>query len=71
VLAYGPIMQSDPTLRPMFESVSKYALCGEAPLLRELTIDTADMKGEPRVRLETRSGPQTGGLPLSFEAPCK
>jgi hypothetical protein len=71
VLAYGPIMQTDAALRPMFESVSNYALCGEAPLLRELGIDTTNMKGAPRVRLETRGGSQTGGLPLSFEAPCK
>lgn len=71
VLAYGPIMQSDATLWPMFESVSNYALCGEAPLLRELAIDTTNMKGAPRVRLETRDGSQAAGLPLSFEAPCK
>jgi hypothetical protein len=71
VLAYGPIMQSDNTLRPMFASVSHYALCGDAPLMQELGIDTADMQGAPRVRLETRNGSQTSGLPLSFEAPCK
>jgi hypothetical protein len=71
VLAYGPIMQSDAALRPMFDSVSRYALCGDAPLLRELGIDTAGMHSRPRVRLETRPGSQTGSLPLSFEAPCK
>ena len=71
VLAYGPIMQSDSTLRPMFQSVSHYALCGDAPLLRELGINPADIKEGPRVRLETRSGSETSGLPLSFEAACK
>ena len=71
VLAYGPIMQSDPALKPMFESVSHYALCGNAPLLQELGIETANMQGAPRVRLETRTESQTDGLPLSFEAPCK
>lgn len=71
VLAYGPIMQSDNTLRPMFNSVSHYALCGNAPLLHELGIDTAAMQGASRVRLETRKGSQTSGLPLTFEAPCK
>jgi hypothetical protein len=70
VLAYGPIMQSDPVLRPMFDSVSSYSLCGEAPLLRELALDTTNRKGALRVRLEPRPGSQTGGLPLSFEAPC-
>ena len=71
VLAYGPIMQSDPALKPMFGSVSHYALCGNAPLLQELGIDTAKMQGAPRVRLETRNGSKTTGLPLTFEAPCK
>ena len=71
VLAYGPIMQSDNTLRPMFNSVSHYALCDRAPLLQELGIDTANMQGAPRVRLETRPGTLAAGLPLTFEAPCK
>ena len=39
VLAYGPIMETDATLRPMFESVSHYALCGQAPLLHQMGID--------------------------------
>ena len=71
VLAYGPIMQSDTALQPMFDSVSRYALCGNAPLLQELGIDTANMQGAPRVRLQTRTGTHTSGLPLTFEAPCK
>jgi len=64
-------MQSDTGLQPMFESISRYALCGEAPLLRELEIDTKSMRGMPRLRLETRPGSQTGDLPLSFDPPCK
>lgn len=71
VLAYGPIMQSDTALQPMFNSVSHYALCGNAPLLQELGIDTTNMQGTPRVRLETRPGTLAAGLPLTFEAPCK
>jgi len=71
VLAYGPVMQSDIGLRPMFESISRYALCGDAPLLRELGIDTKNMRGMPRLRLQTRPGSQTGDLPLSFDPPCK
>jgi hypothetical protein len=39
VLAYGPVLMNNPPTRPMFEQVSKYALCGEAPLLRELGIE--------------------------------
>ena len=71
VLAYGPIMQSDASLRPMFDSVSRYGLCGDAPLMRELAINTADMKSPPRIRLVTRSGAKPSDLPLSFEAHCQ
>jgi hypothetical protein len=71
VLAYGPVLQSDPALRPMFEAVSQYALCGDAPLLRELGIDSAPIRGTPRIRLETRSGSQVGNLPMVFEPSCK
>jgi len=71
VLAYGPIMESDATLRPMFESVSRYALCGKAPLLHEMGIDTKNMQGNPVVRLQPRPGSQTGELPLLFEPRCQ
>ena len=34
VLAYGPVLLTDPRGRPMFDAVAVHALCGEAPLLR-------------------------------------
>lgn len=71
VLAYGPVMQSDPRTRPMFDSVAQYALCGDAPLLHELGIDNPTIRGNPRLRLEPRPGSQTFDLQLQFEAPCK
>jgi hypothetical protein len=71
VLAYGPIMETDAALRPMFESVSQYALCGDAPLLHELGIDAKNMQGNPVIRLQPRLGSQTGDLPLSFEPRCR
>src|SRR5262249_24909163 len=52
VLAYGPVMQTDPMLRPMFDSVARHALCGPAPLLHELGMDPESMQGPPRIRLE-------------------
>lgn len=70
VLAYGPVLQSDPALHPMFESVSHHALCGDAPLLRELGIDVSQMRGAPRVRLKVRPGSQIGDLPLVFVPSC-
>ena len=71
VLAYGPVLHSDPSVRPMFESISHYALCGDAPLLRELGIPVSEIRGVPRIRIETRAGTQTGDLPLEYEPPCK
>jgi len=71
VLAYGPVLQSDPSVRPMFESISRYALCGDAPLLRELGIPVTEIRGVPRIRIETRPGTQAGDLPLEYEPSCK
>jgi hypothetical protein len=71
VLAYGPVLQSDPAARPMFEAVARYALRGNAPLLRELGIPVAEIRGTPHIRIETRPGTQVGDLPLEFEPSCK
>lgn len=70
VLAYGPVMQVDPRTQPLFDAVSRYALCGKAPLLRELGISAA-LRGNPRLRLEPRPGTSLGSLPLSFEWTCQ
>lgn len=71
VLAFGPVLQKDPRTRPMFESVARYALCGEAPLLRELGIDPAQIQeGTLRVRLEPLPGTHLGDLKNVLEAPC-
>ncbi len=71
VLAYGPVLQSDPSTRPMFEAVSRYALCGDAPLLRELGIPVPEIRGTPHIRIETRPGMLADDLPMEFEPPCK
>lgn len=70
VLAYGPVLQSDPAARPMFESVSRYALCGNAPLLQELGIPVAEIRGTPRIRLETKPSTQAGTVPLELTPSC-
>jgi len=70
VMAYGPVMQSDPQLRPMFDSVARYALCGRAPLLRELGIDPESMQGPPRILLDARTV-QKQRVAFSFEANCR
>jgi hypothetical protein len=71
VLAFGPVLEGDPRTRPMFESVARYALCGEAPVLRELGIDPGQVEdGTLRVRLEPRPGTDLGDLKTVLEAPC-
>jgi len=70
VLAYGPVLASDERTRPMFDSVARYAVCGEGPLLRELRIDARDATGPVRIRLQPREGSETGSLPLVLVPPC-
>ena len=70
VLAYGPVLATDARTKPMFDSVAKYALCGEAPLLSELGIDPATVAGRVRVRLEPLPGTEMGDLPRVLEPPC-
>lgn len=67
VLAYGPVLAKDPQTQPMFEAVARFALCGEAPLLREMGIGQAPRR--VRVRLEPRMGtpPEIARL---MEPPC-
>jgi hypothetical protein len=64
-LAYAPVLP--PSLR---DPVMRYALCGEAPLLRELGIDPASIIGHVRVRYEPLLGTELGDLPRQLEAPC-
>ena len=71
VLAYGPVLQSDPSVRPMFDSISRYALCGNAPLLQELGIPVTEIRGVPRIRIEPRPGTEADNLPLEYEPSCK
>jgi hypothetical protein len=69
-LAYGPILQSDPRTRSMFQAVVSYALCGDAPLLRELGVPH-DIGGPVRIVLQPRPGTSTGRLPLVIAPECR
>lgn len=62
-LAYGPVLP--PSLR---DPVTRYALCGDAPLLRELGLHATRT---PAVELEPLPGTSLGNLPTRFEAPCR
>ena len=39
-LAGGPVLADDALLRPMFDSVTAYALCADGRLIRELALDS-------------------------------
>ena len=64
-LAYGPVLPEE-----LRDPVMRYALCGEAPLLRELGIDPEQIAGRVRIRYEPLPGTDLGGLPRILEAPC-
>ena len=70
VLAYGPVLVSDPHTQPLFNDISGYALCGKAPLLRELGITPSSVRPPVRVRVEVRPGSKTESLPLVLPLPC-
>lgn len=70
-LAYGPVLAVDDRTRPMFDAVMAYALCGDAPLLREFGIDPDAVDGPLRVRFEPLPGTSMGALPRVLEAPCR
>lgn len=70
VVAYGPLLSTDARTRPMFDRVAAYALCGDAPLLRELGVDPGTLAGPARVRLVPIGGTSLGDLPDVLEPSC-
>jgi hypothetical protein len=64
-LAYGPVLPAE-----LREPVMRFALCGDAPLLRELGVDPEDIRGPVLIRYEPLPGTDMGELPRVLEAPC-
>ena len=71
LLAYGPVLQSDERTLAMFNSVASYGLCNGAPLLRDLGIDPANVRGSVVIRLQPRANTNRENLPLLISAPCQ
>jgi hypothetical protein len=65
-LAYGPVMPDE-----LRDSVIKFALCGKAPLLRELGVDPDRVRGKVGVRYQPLPDSDYGELPLVLTAPCE
>jgi hypothetical protein len=70
VVAFGPLLHARPETRAMFMSVARHALCGEAPLLRELGVDADEVVGPRRLLQLPRRGTRTE-VPLSLEISCR
>jgi hypothetical protein len=69
-LAYGPVLANDPHGRPMLRSVLQYGLLGDAPLLRELGIDSTGIS-KVSLRYEPLAGTNMGSLPSVIEVPLR
>ncbi len=69
-VAYAPIFADDERTQGLLRSIGHYALCGDAPLVREFGVDPATLDGPVRLRLVPREGTDTGDLLLEFTAPC-
>lgn len=69
-LAAGPVLATDARTRGMLRAVLSYALCGEAAVLRELGIHSAELAGPPQVRYEPRPGSSLRGLPGVLRPSC-
>ncbi|MBX9666704.1 MAG: hypothetical protein K2X93_03755 [Candidatus Obscuribacterales bacterium] len=63
VIVYWPVVERTPHLIPMFKSVCRYALAGEAPLFKDLGIDPSSVSGSVKVRFLRR---WTIGGPLEW-----
>ena len=70
VLAYGPVLESDPRTFPIFHVLSSYALCRKAPLLRELGIPLEAATGDLHIRLQIRPQVVAPNLPLILRPHC-
>lgn len=70
VLAFGPVLVTNEAARPMYESVLRYAACGERPLLAELGLDVDAVRDPVVIRVVPPEGVELS-LPLALEAPCR
>lgn len=64
-LAYGPVLPA--ALR---EPVLHYAVCGQAPLLRELGIEPSEISGPIQIRMEPLPGTALPDMQTTFSVSC-
>jgi hypothetical protein len=71
-LSYAPVLQANERTRPMLQSVTRYAFCDRAPLLRELSIPPERIRYPLQVRLEPREpGSKSAKWQTTFQMNCE
>ena len=69
VSAAGPVLSRRAVTRPMVEAVAQHAVCGEAPLLRELGLEPG--LGSPITIRYLPRAPAPPGVPLELVVECE
>jgi len=71
LLVYGPILATDPRTSEMYRQVSRFALCGDAPMLRDLGLDPLRIGPPITIRYTPRPGSDIGELPRKLTVSCQ
>jgi hypothetical protein len=69
-MAGGPVLVGNRYLGGLFDAVARHALCGSAPVGRELGVDVDRASGPLRVRYRPQA-PSARPVPLVLDAPCR
>ena len=67
ILSYGPVLEANPLMRPLYESVLSYGVKKEAPLLAAMGIDPEEIEGNLSISVQPRGGAQVDHLNLKKE----
>ncbi len=71
VLAYGPVLSTDPATEELYREVARYALCGDAPVLRDLGLNPQRIGPPITIKYTPRAGTDMGDLPRSLTVTCR
>ena len=69
IVAGGPALVGNPTTGPMHQAVARFALCDEAPLLREIGVDPAAVDYPVTIAYSPRT-PAPAELPMHISIGC-
>ena len=70
LIAYGPVLTKTEQGRAIFRSVSQYAICGEAPLLRELGLVPDQFRPGVTIYYQLEAGWDRIAVPTVLEVKC-